>query len=169
METNNKILEKEELLNVFFQIVENSGFVVTEKDISTEINKIKIKDTARKFELHFIVKNISYGGRKEKEDIKRIQVGNIKDHLVTTNRIRTHMLCGIINYEGKNILVVWNSYLYTNHTTNRSCYIHLETIKKCAKQGYLLTSEFDQEIWLCDETHFGLLIRDYINFIYIGN
>ena len=78
------------------------------------------------------------------------------------------MLCGITLYKDKYILVVWNSYIYTNHCTNRSCYVHAETIKKCYEKGYVLSREFDQEIWLCDSTKFGLLSRDYVSFNYMG-
>ena len=76
------------------------------------------------------------------------------------------MLCGITLFKDKYILVVWNSYLYTAHATNRSCYIHAETIKKCYEKGYVFVNESNQDIWLCDSANFGLLIRDYISYNY---
>lgn len=160
-------LNGKQLQDIFNSFMLKSEFGIS--DIKNENGKsiIKLNDGVRKFELHYILKNISNGGWKDNVSIKRIQIGKITDGLITTNRIRTHMLCGITKYQDKFILVVWNSYLYTNHSTNRSCYIYQETIKNCYDRGYILSHEFDQDIWLCDESHFNLLIRDYINYNYV--
>lgn len=160
-------LNKKQLLDIFDSFLLESGFAIESKNYDDDPLNVKIKDVGRKFDLYFILKNISNGGWKDNSDIKRIQIGNIKDKLVTTNKKRTHMLCGFIRYENKYILVVWNSYLYTSHNTNRSCYVYSNTIKKCFETGYVFSHEFDQEIWLCDSSKFGLLIRDYISYNYV--
>lgn len=160
-------LNKQQLNDIFCEFLKCSEFKIQKFDSTKNSSVVFIDDGVRKFELHYILKNISTGGWKEIKNIYRIQIGTIKDDLVYTNRIRTHMLCGLVKYDNKFIMVVWNSYLYTNHNTNRSCYINVESIEKCAIRGYCLVKEFDQEIWLCDKEHFGLLIRDYINFNYV--
>ena len=160
-------LNKKQLLDVFDSFLLESNFAIENKNYDADPLNVKINDGARKFDLYFILKNISSGGWKDNLEIKRIQIGNIKENLVTTNKKRTHMLCGLIRYESKYILVVWNSYIYTTHNTNRSCYVHSETIKKCYETGYVFSHEFDQEIWLCDCSKFGLLIRDYISYNYV--
>ena len=170
METNdNKIekLNKKQLSDIFDSFLLQSNFAIENKNYNSDPLNVKINDGARKFDLYFVLKNISSGGWKDNSDIKRIQIGNVKDKLVTTNKKRTHMLCGLTHYEDKYILVVWNSYLYTSHNTNRSCYVYTDTIKKCYETGYVFSHEFDQEIWLCDCTKFGLLIRDYISYNYV--
>lgn len=163
-----KKTNKLKLIDIFQKFIYNSKFIIEESKQDSDINYIKIKDCARKFELYYLIKNISGSGWTNKNHIRRIQVSNFSDTVVSTNKKRTHMLCGVVNYEGTNILVVWNSYRYLNHTTNRSCYVYLESIKKAAANGYLVTKDFDQEIWLCDENNFNLLIRDYISFNYMG-
>ena len=160
-------LNKKQLLDIFDSFLLESNFAIENKSYESNLLNVKLNDGARKFDLYFILKNISSGGWKDNSDIKRIQVGNIKDKLVTTNKKRTHMLCGLIRYENKYILVVWNSYIYTSHNTNRSCYVYSNTIKKCYETGYVFSHEFDQEIWLCDSSKFGLLIRDYISYNYV--
>jgi len=170
MESNNEIivkLNKKQLTDIFESFLLQSNFAIESKDYNNDHLYVKINDGARKFDLYFILKNISSSGWKDNYDIQRIQIGNIKDKLVTTNKRRTHMLCGLTYYKDKYILVVWNSYLYTGHTTNRSCYIYTDTIKKCHEKGYVFSHEFDQEIWLCDSSKFGLLIRDYISYNYV--
>lgn len=161
-------LNKNQLLEIFKSFLLQSGFAIEESNYNSDPLEIIINDGARKFDLYFLLKNISGGGWKDNKDIIRIQIGNVKDKLVSTNKKRTHMLCGITLYKDKYILVVRNSYIYINHLTNRSCYIHTQTIKKCYEKGYVFTHEFDQEIWLCDDTKFGILIRDYISFNYMG-
>ncbi len=160
-------LNKKQLNDIFYSILINSEFGIVDKKSEMDVDIVKISDGVRKFELHYLLKNISNGGWKNYNNIKRIQIGNIKKGLVYTNRIRTHMLLGLVRYDEDYILVVWNSYLYTNHSTNRSCYITLEAIEKCLNRGYVQVHEFDQDIWLCDKRHFGLLIRDYINYNYM--
>lgn len=160
-------LSKKQLIEIFETFLLNSNFAIEEANYSSDPLNVKLNDGARKIDLYFVLKNISGGGWKDLNEIKRIQIGSIKDKLVTTNKKRTHMLCGITSYKDKYILVVWNSYIYTNHITNRSCYVHAETIEKCYKNGYVFSHEFDQEIWLCDNTKFGLLVRDYISFNYM--
>ena len=161
------MLNKKQLYDIFNSFILDSNFAIENSSYETEPSYLKIYDGVRRFDLYFILKNISNSGWKEKNEIKRIQVGNVKEGLVTTNKIRTHMLCGIVGYKDKYILVVWNSYLYTNHSTNRSCYVHADTIKKCYDRGYVFSHEFDQEIWLCDSSKFGLLIRDYVSYNYV--
>ena len=160
-------LNKKQLNDVFNDFLMSSELGIMSFDYSKDPYVIKLSDGVRKFELHYVLKNISTGGWKEYGNIKRIQIGSIKEGLVYTNRIRTHMLCGLVRYDDDYILVVWNSYLYTSHNTNRSCYITEESIVKCTKRGYIMVHEFDQDIWLCDKKHFGLLIRDYINYNYV--
>lgn len=164
---NNIFLNKTELYDCFKSFLSKSSFNILNENISPDIYNLRINDTARKFEIHFILKNISGSGWSDKDEIKRIQVGNVKKNIVYTNKVRTHFLGGIINYNEKNILIVWNSYRYLNHETNRSCYVNLESIKTAFEKGYYYTNDFEQEIWLCDEYHFNLLIRDYINFNYM--
>ena len=161
-------LNKKQINDLFYGFLMLSEFGIEKKYNDKEPCIVIINDGVRRFELHYILKNISDGGWTDSyENIKRIQVGNVRDNLVSTNKIRTHMLCGFIKYKDKHILVVWNSYRYTTHNTNRSCYVNLESIIKCYDRGYIFSNDFEQEIWLCDEKHFGLLIRDYINFNYI--
>lgn len=160
-------LNKRQLLEIFDSFLLQSSFAIEESSYDGYPLEVKINDGARKFDLYFLLKNISGGGWKDNKEINRIQIGNIKDKLVSTNKKRTHMLCGITLYKDKYILVAWNSYMYINHYTNRSCYVHAETIKKCYEKGYVFSREFDQEIWLCDSTKFGLLIRDYVSFNYM--
>ena len=170
MNNNSNVIErmnKKQLLDIFDSFLLESNFAIENKKYDSDPLNVKINDGARKFDLYFILKNISGGGWKEKQEIKRIQIGNIKDKLVTSNKKRTHMLCGLMRYNEKYILVVWNSYLYTKHNTNCSCYVHSETIKKCYETGYVFSHEFDQEIWLCECSKFGLLIRDYISYNYV--
>ncbi len=165
---NTERLSKEQLLEIFDSFLSVSGFKKKEFNYNETPFNVKIEDPGRIIDIHFLLKNVSGGGWKENKEIKRIQIGNIKDKLVTTNKKRTHMLCGITKFKDKNILIVWNSYLYTKHLTNRSCYIHTDTIERCYENGYVFSHEFDQEIWLCDETKFGLLVRDYISYNYLG-
>ena len=170
MESKNITIEKlnkKQLLEVFESFLLQSKFAIEYKNYTEDPLDVKLNDGARKFNLYFILKNISSGGWKDNQNIKRIQIGNIKDKLVTTNKVRTHMLCGLIYYKDKYIMVVWNSYIYTNHNTNRSCYIYFDSIKKCYEKGYVFSHEFDQEIWLCDCHNFALLIRDYICYNYV--
>lgn len=164
---NLEICNKNDLINIFDSFILNSEFKIVSKESNGDVNIYKIKDNGRKFELHFILKNISTGGWSDKPQIFRIQVGNVKDNIVDTNKIRTHMLCGVVKFNDEYVLVVWNSKLYTNHNTNRSCYVKLSDIEKCNKEGYVMSNEFNQVSWLCNDRHFSLLIRDYINYNYV--
>lgn len=157
---------REQLLSAFSQILVSSGFAIKKVDTTNDSTEIVIDDGVRRFDLFLIIRTLSTGGWKDKPNIKRIQVANIKDLIVYTNKIRTFMLCSMTKYKDKTIVIVWNAYLYTHHKTNRSCYINIDAIEKCYEKGYFLSRDFDQEIWLSDESHFGLLIRDYISFNY---
>lgn len=160
-------IEKTQLNGIFNEFLLSSDFEIIYSDYLKHPYIVKISDGVRMFELHYILKNISTGGWEEKKKIKRIQIGNISDGLVPTNKIRTHMLCGLVRCENEYLLVVWNSYLYINHNTNRSCYISNDSLIKCAKKGYIMVHEFNQDIWLCNKEHFGLLIRDYISYHFV--
>ena len=157
---------KQELMSIFSDILVQSGFSITECNIET--NEISIKDGIRNFIVRLIIKNISPCGWEAKETLYRIQVANVKDSIIPTNNVKTHMLCGIADYKGNIILVVWNSYRYLKHNTQRSCYVYEKSFEKCLDNGYVMVRDFGQETWLCEKNKFSLLIRDYIYYNNVG-
>ncbi|MCR4874507.1 MAG: hypothetical protein K5923_02035 [Clostridia bacterium] len=161
-----KTLTKSQLEEKFEEFLVASNFKITFKDSSK--SEVRISDGIRRFDIFYILKNISSGGWKEKNSIFRIQVSNTKDVLVTTNSIRTHIILGLVEYKGEDILVAWNSYRYVNHKTQRSCYVDESALDTCFNRGYIKVHDFDQETWLCRKENFSLLIRDYLYFNYIG-
>lgn len=148
--------------------ITNSSFTIKEFSDIEMPYKYRIEDVARKIKVNFICKNITKSGWEDKPDIVRIQIKNISDMFIYTNKNEALLLCGLCEVNDKWLLVVWNAYRYMNHKTNRSCYVYKDSLKNCYENGYGFFRDFNQETWICDEYHFNLLVRDYILFTYGG-
>lgn len=158
----------EEINENIEKIIIHSLFKIKNKSTKKNPYIYKIEDVARKINVYFICKNVTSSGWSDKPGIVRIQIKNISEIFIYTNKNETMLISGLCMYKDKIILIVWNAYRYMNHKTNRSCYANVEMLENCYNKGYFFSRDFDQEIWLCDEWHFNLLIRDYVLFTY-GN
>lgn len=164
-----KKLSVEEINQVLENFFINSGFIVKNKNIDVLPFRYKIEDISKKISLHVICKNMGNSGWADRPDIIRIQIKNLSDVFVYTTKNEATLLSGLCSYKGKTFLVVWNAYRYMNHKTNRSCYANVAMLDKVYDLGYFFSRDFSQEIWLCDEKHFNILIRDYLLFTYNGD
>ena len=160
-------IKRSVLINQLEIFLLEAGFAIKAKKNESDPVEYTIYDGVRKFFLNIILKTVSFGGWKDHPEIKRIQIGSIKDNIVYTTKNMTFMLCGLIQCNGKTLMVVWNAYEFTKHNTNRSCYVTDEAIEEASKRGYVRYNDFDCEKWICDAQHFGILIRDYISFNYM--
>ena len=126
--------------------------------------RYKLKLDNRLISLNILIKNIVNSGWIEKPYIKRIQIKSLLNVEVPKNTNEScTMLVGVALVNSKPILVVWNPFMYTYHNTNRSCYVNVESLAKCWRDGFLKTIDAKQNILLSDEENFGVLIKRYID------
>ena len=164
------IYSKGQLFDAFESFIKDSGYRV-EKWINTnqapyELLVVDEKDTMT----HLIIylKNITGAGWASKPDIKRVQVTNIRvaspDNYVSTTASQSMIILGYYNFDNNPIMVAWDAYRYVKHKTNRSCYVNIDTLKRGYQQGYLISTNSSQKVWLFDSYHFSKFLEDYISY-----
>ena len=168
--SEDKTLSKKELISCFERFINESGYKV-EKWINKKRApyELLIVNAEEKM-IHLIVylKNITGGGWESKPEIKRVQVSNVRidspDNYVSTTQYQSMMILGYYCYDNNPIMVAWDAYRYIKHKTMRSCYVNISTLIRGYQNGYLITTNSSQKVWVFDSFHFEKFMNDYINY-----
>ena len=124
--------------------------------------KFDIKNGKDVFSLHILPKNIVNSGWAEKPYIKRIQVMSFLGKNIPLNtKENSSLFLGIAFVNNEPIFAVWNPFAYVYHKTNRSCYVNVDSLALCSREGFIKTVDSKQVVLLCDKNHFGDLISYY--------
>lgn len=161
-----KIPTKGELLNAF-----ENCFLLSGWSFIKWINKIKapyqciVNNGKENIDIVLYLKNISNAGWENKPHCKRVQVGNTKHiayHLLRNEtKTRINLIIGYYNYE-KPLFAAWNAEEYTNHLTNRSCYIDVEDIIEGYEKGYASFIRSNQELQVFEPHYMTTYLDWYI-------
>jgi len=168
--SEDKTYKKAELLQEFQNFLSLSNY-----KIEKWINKRKcpyevlITDSAQKMtHLILYLKNITGAGWKEKPNIKRVQVSNVKvvspDNFVRTSKCQTIMILGYYNFDNNPIMVGWDAYRYTKHKTMRSCYVNVDNLIMGYENKYYEGISQSQKIWIFDSSKFNVFLNSYIKY-----
>ena len=102
----------------------------------------------------------------EKKNIKRAQVSNIKvvspDDYVPTSNNRTVLILGYYNFDDNPIMVAWDAYRYIKHNTMRSTYVSVDNLIRGYEDGYTVTTDSSQKVWIFVSKYFENFLTDYI-------
>lgn len=168
--SEDKTYKKAELLQEFQNFLSLSNY-----KIEKWINKRKcpyevlITDSAQQMtHLILYLKNITGAGWKEKPNIKRVQVSNVKvvspDNFVSTSKCQTIMILGYYNFDNNPIMVGWDAYRYTKHKTMRSCYVNVDNLIMGYENKYYEGISQSQKIWIFDSSKFNVFLNSYIKY-----
>lgn len=124
--------------------------------------RFDVKCSGTYFSLHILPKNIVNSGWAEKPYIKRIQVMSFfgKNIPMNTNE-NSSIFLGVAFVNSQPIFAVWNPFSYVYHKTNRSCYVNVNSLALCFREGFIKTVDSKQTVLLCDKHHLGELITYY--------
>lgn len=153
---------KNELIDLFENMMKKSNFTILNSVKSDNYYECSVRSYYNKYYLRVVIKNISFSGWRDKDNIRRIQTPNPSSYLIESKKDQTFLLCGVTQYNGKNIFCFFNSYDYVSHRTLRSCYVTTQTIEKGYSQGLFFDDRGSNAVWVCDEEHFDLLLRNFI-------
>ncbi len=176
VDKNNNIVEKKDVkysnfdikLAIQKMILENDYIILKCEKSGPLINLVIIDSKKEKISLHILFKNITHSGWRKKPHIKRIQVTNLKDthNYLFEKESHSHLMyLGYYNFDNNPIFVVWDPERYTNHNTNRSCYVILDTLKRGYDIGYLETVNSNQKLWVFESGFFKQFIRNYTKYL----
>src|SRR5574344_836555 len=160
-------LSKQTLISLLkrFLISSNIVFISEDQPLFEHVNSFTIRLNKKNLKLHVILKNISYGGWKEKPLIKRIQVASLEGKKIPEISMNEIFILGGFCYvNDKPILVGWNPFRFTYHKTNRSCYVNVYSILKVNNLGFLISNDFKKEEFICDELNFDKLLIEYVKY-----
>lgn len=163
-----KVFNKQELLKKFEEFIESSGFRVKNwiKNSCAPYECLILDRNNNVYDLIVYLKNITGAGWKDKVDRKRAQVSNIRvvspDDYVPTSNNRSLLILGYYNFDNNPIMVAWDAYRYIKHNTMRSTYISINNLIRGYKNGYIVTTDASQKVWIFDSTNFEKFLIDYI-------
>ena len=128
---------------------------------------VKYNDNLIVFDMY--LKNITGAGWKDKLNIKRCQVSNMKEN----NNDKTfidyekhyNLILGYYNYDSNPIFVAWDPYRYVNHNTLRSCYVSVDILKRGYEKKYHEGVVSSQKCWIFKGEMFGEFVKNYLDYI----
>ena len=166
--SEDKVFKKKELLEKFKEFIESSGFKLKNwiKNSCAPYECLVLDQNNNVYDLIIYLKNITGAGWKDKTNRKRAQVSNIKvvspDDYVPTSNNRTLLILGYYNFDDNPIMVAWDAYRYIKHNTMRSTYINVDNLVRGYENGYIVTTDASQKVWIFDSNHFEKFLIDYI-------
>ncbi len=165
-----KIFDKKQLIKKFEDFINESGYRV-EKWITSKCAPYEIlivDDNDIMIHLIIYLKNITGAGWGDKPNIKRVQVSNVRikspENYVSTTKYQSMVILGYYNFDDNPIMVAWDAYRYIKHKTMRSCYVNIDSLKIGYQNGYHITTNSSQKVWIFDAFHFDKFLKDYIEY-----
>ena len=166
--SEDKVYRKSELLEKFEEFINESGFTIKKwmKNSCAPYECLLLDQNGNIFDLIIYLKNITGAGWKDKLDRKRAQVSNIKvvspDDYIPTSNNRTLLILGYYNFDDNPIMVAWDAYRYIQHNTMRSTYVSVDNLLRGYEDGYIVTTDASQKVWIFDSNHFTKFLNEYI-------
>lgn len=168
--SNDKIHSKNDLkkeLEKLFQSSELTFYSHKENKVNPYVYSV-IKKNEKKFKVIIYLKNITGSGWKNKLNIKRVQVTNVKnyksDNFTKSDENNIMLLLGFYEFDNNPIWVAWDIYRYINHDTVRSCYITVDNLLRGYKNHYLETIDSSQKIWIFGKDKFIHFLDEYVKY-----
>ena len=165
-----KVFKKKELLEKFESFIKDSGFALKQwiKNSCAPYECLVLNQNNEIFDLGVYLKNITGAGWKQKVNRKRAQVSNVKvvspNDYIPTSSNRTFLICGYYNFDDNPLMVAWDAYRYIKHNTMRSTYISVDNLIRGYENGYGVTVDSSQKVWIFDSKHFDTFLMDYIEY-----
>lgn len=143
------------------------------KNIKLEFNDkqffLKCNFEGKYLSFDMFLKNITGAGWKDKINMKRCQVSNIKN----TNPEKTiiikdnhyNLIIGYYNFDNNPIFVAWDPYRYLNHKTIRSCYVTVDALKRGYEKKYYECVVSSQKCWIFLGEKFKEFIDNYTSYV----
>jgi len=169
LNTENIVFNKNQLMGKFEEFILVNGFKVKIwNSIQKSPFEITINDGKSDYYLVAFLKSLSLSGWKEKPNIKRVQVPNIrkideKKYIDTTLK-QTFVILGYYEFDDNPIMVAWNAYKFVLHNTLRSCYVNLTSLQTGYRLGYFECNDSKQKHWIFTSGNFGLFLEKYIEY-----
>ncbi len=168
--SEDKVFKKKDLLVKFEEFVISSGFRFKcwMKNSCAPYECLLLDQDDNIYDLVIYLKNITGAGWKDKINRKRAQVSNIKvvspkDYIPTSSN-RTLLILGYYNYDDNPIMVAWDAYRYIKHNTMRSTYVSVDNLLRGYKEGFVVTTDSSQKIWLFNSDYFKTFLDNYISY-----
>lgn len=175
---NNDIIQAQDkrypskmLFDNLIQLLKNNEFTVVKlySNSKSPIDALVMRDNDTFYRLVVYMKNITGAGWEDKKYRKRVQVTNVRfkqpNQYISTNEHQAMFILGYYNFDNNPIYVAWDLYRYTNHNTNRSCYVSVSHLLSGYETGYYQGVSAENIIWVFKEQYFSKFINDYIKYI----
>lgn len=153
----------------FLELLEKNKYYIYKSNSKSPID-IVVKDEKDKlYRLVVFLRNITGAGWSEKKHFKRVQVVNVRfcqpDKFISTTSNQAMFILGYYNFDNNPIYAAWDLYRYTNHNTNRSCYVTVDHLVRGFNEGFYEGVSSDNIIWVFKEDYFWKFINRYINYV----
>ncbi|MDD4157040.1 MAG: hypothetical protein PHY08_10755 [Candidatus Cloacimonetes bacterium] len=161
-----KLINKKAILSKFENAIELGGWKFIEwTQKKSSPYQCVVDDGKKNIDILVYLKPISNAGWEDKPECKRVQVGNRENIDVSMLRneseYKINLIVGVYDYE-RCLFAAWNSDEYTNHKTNRSCYINVEDIIMGYENGYYKIKRRKQDLYVFSPKNLVKYIKEYI-------
>jgi len=176
--TSNEIIKAEDkkyppkmLYEKFLDLLDANDFSIYESSSKSKAPiDIVVKDkNDNLYRLVIYLRNITGAGWEDKPQFKRVQVINVRynqpDKYISTTKNQAMFILGYYNFDNNPIFVAWDLYRYTNHNTNRSCYVTINHLLTGYEKGFYEGVAAENIIWVFKEKYFSKFIDEYIKYV----
>lgn len=176
VDKNNNFVASDDKKYTRADLIKNTIFEITKSGVKNVTLDYKNRQFFLEFDVNekklsfdMFLKNITGAGWKDKLNIKRCQVSNIKNtapnKTVIVKDNHYNLVLGYYNFDDNPILVAWDPYRYLHHKTLRSCYVTVDALKRGYEKKYYECVVSSQKCWIFLGEKFKEFIEKYITYI----
>ncbi len=159
-------LNKVELVNAFQKILINNQYNITEFNNNNKKDIFKcikcIKDNIN-YSFYFNISNLNKAYLPKDPTVKRRQISSLNIDDIPTIKIDTiSFLLAYCEIGEKAVFVAWNPFYFTEHKTNRSCYVNENDIIDAYSKNYVKNKYGKTPFFIFNESGFDSFIKEYI-------
>ncbi|MFA7436089.1 MAG: hypothetical protein WC006_07000 [Bacilli bacterium] len=169
IKASDKKFKPKDLSLFFIEMITKNGFKVLEFKDEGAIKYLKTYKNGKTIEIYFLIRNVAHSGWSKKPHIKRIQVQNFSidnpELFSPSDKNVYFFFVGYYNFDNNPLFIFWDPGRYTEHKTNRSCYVFLNTLLMAYKEGYVDSINMNRKVWVIDDNNFEKFLINYSSVI----
>lgn len=159
-------LNKSELINAFQKVLIDNHFNIIQYNAGEKKSNFKTiycEKENKQFSFCFNISNLSKAYLPKDPTVKRRQISSLNMNeipMITKNNVT--LLLSYCEINTTSVFIAWNPFYFTEHKTNRSCYVNEKELLDVISENYIKSKYGKTPVYIFTEQGFERFISEYI-------